>query len=242
LHLYLSPHHDDVCFSIGHIARQQGGDLINLFTRSEYVEAPIPLPEERQARIEAVTRIRKSEDILFAKACGLVRHDLQLPEPSLLGFTSRDSSNLEGEIEALSARLLALLAERLQAKKDPRTVALYCPMGIGGHRNHLSTLMTVHRNLGLIEKSCTLFLYEDLHYASSAPVREEGIQRVLALFRGYRLNRFIARLSWPALLLKMEDIQSYRSQHREPPRIRRFIPASDISPMAHESIWRVEAI
>jgi hypothetical protein len=237
--LYLSPHHDDVCFSIGHIARQQGGDLINLFTRSEYAVAPIPLPTERLARIEAVSRIRRDEDVRYCQACGLSRHDLQLSEPSLFGIGSRDSRDLEDEIASLSTRLLAFLEKRLSAVNDSGAIALYCPMGIGGHRNHLSTLMTIRKNIDLIQRTCTVFLYEDLHYASDPAIRKAGIKRAKTIFKGRRLNRFVTRLPWAAVQQKMEDVGIYLSQHLHPPEITKYIPASNVAPVVHESIWKV---
>jgi len=41
MHIFLSPHHDDICFSLGHLAGRGGGDLVNLFTRSQYVAVAI---------------------------------------------------------------------------------------------------------------------------------------------------------------------------------------------------------
>ena len=240
LHLYLSPHHDDVCFSIGHIARQQGGELVNLFTQSDYVEVAIPLPVERQERIEAVSRIRREEDVRYCRTCGLTRHDLCLSEPSLFGLDPFDLRDIENEIAPLSERLIPFLEERFYKSDGPGATALYCPMGIGGHRNHLSTLMTIRKHYDLIRQYCTIWLYEDLHYASDPAAREAGILRATAVFEGIRLNSFLTRLSPAAVDRKLGDARIYHSQHRQPPEAARYTPASNAAPEVHEAIWKVE--
>jgi len=64
MHVYLSPHNDDVCFSIGHLADRFGGELVNLFTRSRYVAVEMEPPSDSEARVEAVSRLRQQEDRL----------------------------------------------------------------------------------------------------------------------------------------------------------------------------------
>ena len=33
--IFLSPHHDDICFSLAGLAERTGGDLVNIFTISD---------------------------------------------------------------------------------------------------------------------------------------------------------------------------------------------------------------
>jgi hypothetical protein len=238
MHLYLSPHHDDVCFSLGHLARRQGGELINLFTRSDYVAAPLELPNDGRAKIEAVSRIRREEDLRYSLACGLSRHDLGLEEPSFHGIRPFDLRGIEDEVIVLGERLLPFLQERLASAVSE--AALYCPIGIGGHRDHVATMMTIRRHFDLIHEGCTVFLYEDLPYASHPAVRETGIQRAARIFEGMPLNRLVIRLPRAGIRRKMEDVGLYPSQHDRPPKPSRYTPASEVAPAVHEVLWRVE--
>jgi len=239
MHIYLSPHHDDICFSLGHLARRCGGDLVNLFTRSRYVAVAMELPADDGARIEAISRLRREEDLRFVQAAGLVRHDLGLPEPALVGREPFDLTDLDAEIATLQASLLPYLLDLLRAGA-PETAKLYCPMGIGGHRNHLSTLLAVRAAYDTLRARCTLLLYEDLHYASVAPVRELGLQRVAQIFAGFQLSGTALPLDPDASARKMQAIGLYASQHRHPPRIADFTPASGATGL-HEIVWRVAA-
>ena len=82
LHVYLSPHHDDACFSLGHCAGRQGGRVVNIFTRSEHVAASLLLPTDPQQRVAFVSDLRRREDEAFVAAARLDRADLALEEPS----------------------------------------------------------------------------------------------------------------------------------------------------------------
>ena len=120
MHVYLSPHLDDICFSLAHLAGRYHGELVNLYTRCRYVAASIGLPADEAARVEAVSRLRRAEDIRFAEATQLTRQDLELKEPALMGRHWRDLSDLEGEVAALSACLMPVLSELLPDRKSTR--------------------------------------------------------------------------------------------------------------------------
>jgi len=239
VHIYLSPHFDDVCFSLGNLASRLGGHLVNLFTRSRYVGAKMALPTGEQERIEVVTRLRNQEDQLFARAARLVRHDLGLWEPAQMGWGSFDVANLDVEIAALSARLLPFLGSILNSRAAPDTAHLYCPMGIGGHRNHLSTLVVVRQAYNALRGRCTLFLYEDLHYASVHQARQKGLGRIARIFAGTHLSPIVLPIDPDAAQRKMRFISFYASQHPRTPQISDFTPASGMASGAHEIVWRV---
>jgi hypothetical protein len=240
MHIYLSPHHDDICFSLGHLASRRGGELLNLFTRSQYVAVAMALPADAGARVEAISRLRREEDLRFVQAAGLGRHDLGLPEPALIGREPFDLTDLDAEIVPLRASLMPYLLDLLSAG-TPETATLYCPMGIGGHRNHLTTLLAVRAAYDTLRARCTVLLYEDLHYASVAAARELGLQRAARIFAGFQLAGTALPLDPEASARKMQAIGLYASQHRHPPRIADFTPASGATGL-HEIIWRVEPL
>jgi LmbE family N-acetylglucosaminyl deacetylase len=241
MNVYLSPHHDDVCFSIGNLASRLGGDLVNLFTVSRYAAAALDLPADEAARVDVVSRLRRLEDEAFAKAAGLTRHGLGLREARLTGFGPFDLTNLAPEVDLLLARLIPVLLGMLASDGDPSEVGLYCPMGIGGHRNHISTLLAVRGAYDALRRRCRLFLYEDLHYASVSHVRDAGLQRAARVFGDYRLSPIVRPLGLAEAERKMQWIGLYASQHHHPPRAPEFTPASGFDNL-HEIVWRVSGL
>lgn len=240
-HIYLSPHRDDVCFSVGHLAGRTGGELINGFSRSRHIDIPLELPADPDARISVITELRRQEDMRFASAARLSRHDLDMPEPPIVGLKPFDLTELFAEVGALSARLVPLLLELLPGRADPECASLYCPMGIGGHRNHLSMLLAIRRAYQKLAQRCTLFLYEDLYYASDASERRTGLAAAIKLFEGFELSPCVTVLDAADAERKMRWIGLYASQLAGPPQIARFTPASGLASGPHEIIWRVSA-
>ena len=237
MHIYLSPHHDDVCFSLGHLASRQGGEVVNIFTRSDYVGANMALPAAPEERIEAISALRLKEDLAFVQAAGLARHDLFLEEPSLTGFGPFDLSELQAAVTRTADRLIPFLFDLLPPAGDP--VHLYCPAGIGGHRDHISTLLAVARAYGELRERCTLHLYEDLHYASMPREREAGLQRAAKVFSGMALSPAIHAMNENEGSRKMQLIGLYASQHDTPAQPQKFTPASHLTKSMHEIVWTV---
>jgi len=238
MHIYLSPHHDDICFSLAHFAGRYGGDLVNLFTRSHYVAAGQDLPADPAASVETVTRLRREEDLRFTRATGLVRHDLELLEPGLCGRGPFDRAGLDAEIGSLSQQLVPYLLTLLP-EGGRQSANLFCPMGIGGHRNHLSTLLVVRAAYEALRSRCTLYLYEDLPYASVPAARDAGLRHASQVFRGFGLSGSLMPLSATDSARKMERIRLYASQLYKPPPEAHFTPASGSGPGLHEIVWRV---
>jgi hypothetical protein len=230
MHVYLSPHHDDACFSLGHLASRQGGEVVNIFTRSKYLAANLPLPSDAEERIEMISAIRRQEDLAFIRAAGLNRHDLKLEEPGLVGYEPFELNDLEAAVARTSDRLIPFLLDLLPSDGDPKTVNLYCPMGIGGHRDHLSTLLTVRGAYDQLRSRCTVHLYEDLHYASVSPAREAGLKRAAEIFAGADLSSTVHFMSANEAARKMLLIGLYASQHPEPLQPAKFTPASHLTP------------
>lgn len=240
--VFLSPHHDDICFSLACVAQKQtSGALLNMFTRSEYVQNPIALPVERNERIDFITRLRAAEDVRFAEAVGLTRHDLMLAEPSLRGRDPFDSRDLSLELSDVRSALLSFLEIHLEARARGRVAALFCPMGIGGHRDHLLTLLAVKGMMTLLLRRCEVFFYEDLHYASDPSARKAGIDRALSILSGFRISRIRLALSQDLFARKLELLALYDSQFGASIRAADFIPADEEVPTPHEAVWHCSA-
>jgi hypothetical protein len=234
--VFLSPHHDDICFSVACIAlRQTSRALVNIFTRSEYVAKGIPLPTERDERIAFITGLRTAEDERFAAVGGLTRHDLKLSEPGVRGFASFDSRDLDSEVGHVEFALQLFFDNAAGVRQQS---ALFCPMGIGGHRDHLLTLLAVKAMMPLLQNRFDVFLYEDLHYSSVSSVRQAGIGRAMATMSGFNLSRIRYSLSRDLFAQKLELIALYDSQFKSSIRPEDFIPADNEAPTPHEAVWR----
>lgn len=228
--IYLSPHHDDVAFSLGAlVAAAPGGTLVNLFTRSGYVAGT---PTDRRpdaATIERVTLLRRAEDEAFARRYRLERLDLGLDEPPLFGRSPWELGGLADDIAQLRAPLTALLQRATPGAR------IFCPAGIGGHVNHLAVRALVIELL-LELAGCEVLFYEDLPYASSSRARWHAIADLRAALKGRKLRR----RSWAAAPDKLAAVNLYPSQHAATPTsLRRFSPRA-IWPLGpHEAVWGV---
>ncbi len=229
--IYLSPHHDDIAFSLGsHVANSPGGILVDLFTRSGYVAGVdwrLPVPSER---VEEISTIRRAEDEAFARRYGLERLDLGLEEPSLRGRAPRDPAGLADDSAQLEKPLAALLFDLLA--RGPAQV--FCPAAIGGHVNHLATRAVVLSLWPRFGSGHQLLFYEDLPYAASRRDRRRGLEDLRAATGGRPLRRFAWRARWE----KLAAVNLYPSQHRQPRRsFRRFSPAAFWPIGPHEAVW-----
>lgn len=234
--IYLSPHHDDVCFSLGALVwRRRAGSLVSIFTKSDYVAVSVPLPTDQASRARVVTEMRTAEDLRFAKVCGLVRHDLSLAEPSFVGRDPFDCRDLEPAI----ARLRPLLASMISDDPSRKAQNLFCPIGIGSHRDHLTTFYSVVAMLPQLVPTTNVFFYEDLHYASGPDVRTAGLRRALHILSAFKCVRIALPLSKDMLNVKMQLVSLYGSQHRQPPSYRRYSVSTGQCQQPHEAVWHI---
>ena len=240
MNIYLSPHHDDICFSLSSFASRHGGEIINIFTRSCYVAVPMDLPADSGAKVDFISKVRLDEDLSFVRSARLNRHDLEMEEPGLIGYEPFDLENLDAAVARTSERLIPFLLHMLPHEGDPRNVSLFCPAGIGGHRDHVSTLKAVRESHEMLRHRCTVYLYEDLHYASDPKAREAGLQRAAQIFAGAILSPTFHVMNAREANRKMEMIRLYASQHPRSPAAPRFTPASPLKFAPHEIFWHVD--
>lgn len=209
--IFLSPHCDDVCFSIGGIAQQfHRGILLNLYTRSTYVHPTSPLCPNESLTSNFISQARTQEDERFAKACGLTRMDLGLEEPELMGQEPFCYDNLLLDIELLEDKLITRL-KSLAQRNDPKAL-LFCPMGIGHHRNHLATTLTILKNRTSLEQYYQLFFYFDLPYAADQRHKMHGIKRFEQIVKSANLPIYMYELTSKRMENKQALIELYQSQ------------------------------
>ena len=234
--VYLSPHHDDACFSLGAlIKRRPGGRLINLFTRSGFSVSP---PSGSPPDVEAITRRRTEEDDAFAAHCHLNKVDLGLSDAPLLGRGAWDLAGVEADCAALTPPLLSRLMAIAAETPPDEKLTLFCPAGIGGHVNHVATMVAVVRALPMLRPRYRVVFYEDLHYAAVALARPTGL-RLLAKGLGTTRATRLAIGFDAHVEAKLALVRLYRSQFETlPETCERYSPDAGAPVLGfHEAIW-----
>lgn len=238
MNIFLSPHHDDICLSLFRTASRAGGELVNLFTTSSHVSAALDLPVAPADRIAAITRLRRQEDEAFAAGAGLKRHDLGLSETPVLGRYPFDLADLRENVAQLSGRLLPFLQNLLRSGVGAGPARIYCPMGIGGHRDHVLVLLAIAKAWPTFSGRCELLLYEDLPYASHAAIRQQGLKRAGEILAGRDLAPVMRGLTRSAVQAKLDALGAYASQFATPPDVKAITPASGFRG-PHEIVWEL---
>src|SRR5205085_3882562 len=106
--VYISPHSDDICFSLGVLAHTRcSGILLTVCSVSSYVAQPGTL---RMSPAQ-VTRIRTAEDLEFAAACGLRAHFMNAEDALLLGHHPFDLRWAEPNAIRIEPALTKVLCE-----------------------------------------------------------------------------------------------------------------------------------
>jgi LmbE family N-acetylglucosaminyl deacetylase len=234
--LVLSPHPDDAAYSIGGLIQQSTFTfqihLLTVFGRSNYL---------RKSKFERdwhlVTRVRKREDFAFAARIGAELTYLNSPEVSLRVGSSLDQIFIHNGNTAISVpRELKSKVRKVVDLVKP--IAFFCPLGFGGHRDHLIT-----RKLAATEaasRNIPLFYYEDLPYVGASTEREV-LKFVNSVAQDLR-----ARLAPINIESKLNNLTLYRSQigseematvARYANRVGGLQAAERVWSAAHEMIW-----
>lgn len=236
--LFLSPHADDICFSLGDLARRRrAGTLLTIFSRSAYVA---PRPAAATMSAAAVSELRLAEDAAFAAACGLVMETGGLPDAPL---ASRASFAVDAVVDA-TQRLEPLLLDRVASLRARHPTAsrpwLFCPSGIGGHVDHVAVMNVVARRIDTLQSIYKVCFYEDLPYASDVLKRSTGLRRL-----AHSLPRHtLVRCSWElgaGVAEKIDLLRLYPSQFAvAPSSLDDFSPAPYVGRTPHEAVWTVQ--
>lgn len=229
--IYLSPHYDDIAFSLGAwVAASPGGRLVNLFTRSGYVAGTPTNHWPDAATIARVMVLRRAEDTAFSERHQLQRLDLGLDEPPVRKRSPWDLGGLADDIAQARAALTGLL------EAVPSGARIFCPAGIGGHVNHLAVRTLVIELLPALAGHAEVLFYEDLPYAASSRARRAGLRDLRAALSGRQLRR----QAWASSAAKLDAVNCYPSQLAEPATsLRRFSPRTWWPIGRHEAVWQV---
>ncbi|TPM41928.1 hypothetical protein [Mesorhizobium sp. B2-3-4] len=238
--LYLAPHFDDICFSLGaFVHRRRQGMLLTLFSRSAYVARPRTIAAEGDERIAVISNLRQREDLTFAREAGLTSRFGGLDEAPLRGRGPFEAARADEDARLLGDAVIDAIFAARPEEPGGRRPWLFCPMAIGGHLDHLVVLKTVLRHHEALRTRWRIAFYEDLHYAAAWRARADGLLRFQSLAASLRLRRSF----WPIgeAAGKLALVALYPSQFVEPPRsIRPFTPAQFIPTPVHEGLWSAD--
>ena len=234
--IYLSPHSDDVCFSLGCLAKQRrAGSLITVFSISHYRADQPSLHAEQTL---ATTRQRLIEDATFARACGLSASVLEHPDAMARGQQSFDSARYVDAEQLIRNSLMVALMGPTIGRRPASRPWLFCPAGIGGHLDHLAVLATVVRGLQRLKEHYRIAFYEDLHYASRRVAREHGLRVLRQFVHGHELKRVSFALDARQQAFKLQLGGLYASQLTPALRsIQAYTPATPGPAVPHEALW-----
>ena len=144
--IYLQPHSDDVCFSLGAFAyRRHCGILLTIFPISAYVALR---RANTRRTAEWVTKVRIAEDRAFAEACGLNSQLLELRDAALFGHQPFDLGWVEENLQRIKLPVLnALLTPPPNMPLHGRPG--FCARGwnFSGHVDHVAIRMLVKSKL-----------------------------------------------------------------------------------------------
>ena len=247
--IYVQPHSDDICFSLGAFAyRRRCGILLTVFPISAYMPNPQaamyparPL-ETNRSSADWITDTRMNEDKAFAEACHLETDFLAMPCASVIGHEPFDLTWADRNHQRITSPLLKSLLTAAAGRPTAMRPWLFCPSGIGGHVDHVAIRTVVIQNYKLLSIYYRIGFYEDLHYASDADARAAGIRILQSELHCKPLHRYAFPLAEHAAE-KLSLIGIYSSQFLGTPMsIGQFTPAADMPNLPHEAIWSAEQI
>ena len=165
--LLLSPHIDDVPFSLGAALldrRFSAAEVVNVFSISRSAN--------NDDDVERVTTARRNEDEQFFRTIrsSVTRHYLdRLDAPLRLSITDDDVYRVTPSMRASAE--VTYIRSALDVIRPERTALLVAPLALGTHVDHV---VTHHAACDAARDGWQVAFYEDLPYASDVTL--QGIQ------------------------------------------------------------------
>ena len=240
--VYISPHCDDICFSLGcHVAERGEGTLLGVCSRSKFlgntamIEAEKFLELSLEAQIMFASATRLDEDKKFAERTSLKREYCNLDEATLRDCHPFDPAIVSRDYGYMASTVMRHVRD-LAVLPVGGLPGLYCPIGIGGHVDHLIVRETILENVTELRGLFDIRFYEDLPYACQYDVRRQGLRDFFARVAPFEPQR----IAFPVRMQnqKIDLVGIYASQiDPGPVAIRKYSPALMPFSPVHEAIW-----
>lgn len=192
----ISPHPDDVALSIGGLMHNLNAEevlIITCFSRS---------CSEAVTDCAAVSCLRANEDDAYAADMGFDLVRLDLPDTNVRTEVGRHPYRVEDEVA-----IQATLRERFSAVVHQwGAAAVFVPLGIGNHRDHLHCREAAVDSLG----TETLIFFEDLPYADMEGGPTAAARVAMERFPVCRARTVL--LTPDEMKSKLRRLDHYRSQ------------------------------
>jgi LmbE family N-acetylglucosaminyl deacetylase len=201
--LFVSPHADDVCLSVGGLVAQTSAPkhLLTVFSESMWAEPTWGGPREP----EAVSAARVAEDRRFCSLSGLTYHSLGLADTSMRHarlLDLRTPVGDEGELVTRAAEGIRATAAEVDAD------VLVAPLGLGGHPDHVvCARASAEAAAGLVG---AVAFYEDLPYAT-----ELRMWRIARVARRMGAREAVVFLTRATIAERVDAAGIYESQRKE---------------------------
>ncbi|MBS1807434.1 MAG: PIG-L family deacetylase [Acidobacteria bacterium] len=198
----LSPHPDDIAYSLGGTVQQFHLDMewtiLTVFGRSVYA------PHCPKAVTESdISNIRNREDVYYTNQVGARLIKFNFPDASIMGYTS------ESELSASyqDARFSKICSSLDQCLRNIRPDRIIIPLALCDHVDHRIVFEAASRSSALL--CADVWYYEDLPYAWY--LSEEDLQRQIRARLGSAANSLCINIT-RELPRKLKMLAGYSSQ------------------------------
>lgn len=201
--LLLSPHADDVAYSIGGIVAHLSGrtkiQLTTVFGRSGWA-----LPQAlRRHSVDAISAMREREDRAYCERRRIDYALLPCPDSFVMGYDEAKELSVAPDDDPRTANVVKLIGNSA-ARLQPDLVL--APCGLGGHVDH-QIVRAAAEALGQVD----VLYYEDVPYSARLPLAVLNRQ-----LTGQGLAPAVTIDIESVLEAKRDDMWGYRSQTSAP--------------------------
>lgn len=202
--ILISPHSDDIAFSIGGSLLQNYFTrpilMVTIFSRSNYS------PCIKMSNSEMVSKVRHFEDVDFTNKLDIEFQSFNFSEPTLRGHSRKNifvnNNTISDPIYIDVYHALSKLIKSYQCE------LIVSPMGLGNHMDHINVSDICLRIAK--ENNIRIIFYEDLHYASRL-----SFKQIKKIANSIDPNLEYLKINiTPIFYDKIENIKLYKTQAR----------------------------
>ena len=200
--IYLSPHYDDIAFSLSSFIKPNSL-LIDVFTISNYIEN-----QNYNSKNISVSNIRENEEKSFTSFNNLNFIKLNFHDrgmqcnPFSFYYNVPSNDNLEKTLMSLITSLIA----------TNKKTTLYCPLGVGKHYDHLQVFNIIQKNYKKLQKHFEIKFYAESPYLSYKNNLEKRKRNLKQWFSEHNIKEYKKELNSAQIEQKIKNLICYKSQ------------------------------